>query len=64
MKGAAIQPLSANPAIGELTEFGKKLETIGYEGLWVTQAGGRGFMLPDPLLILAAALRVPQLGHH
>ena len=63
--GAAIQPLSANPAIGELMVFAKRLETIGYEGLWVTQAVGRGFMLPDPLLVLAAvagATSRPSLG--
>ncbi|MEM7101432.1 MAG: LLM class flavin-dependent oxidoreductase [Pseudomonadota bacterium] len=63
--GAAIQPLSTNPAIGELTEFAKQLEALGYESLWVTQAVGRGFMLPDPLLILAAAAGAtsrPSLG--
>ncbi len=63
--GAAIQPTTANPQFGELTRFAQHLEATGFESLWTTQATGRGFMLPDPLLVLAAAAAAtskPTLG--
>ena len=38
-----------------LVDQARRFEGEGFDGLWVFQAVGRGTMLPDPLLALAAA---------
>lgn len=48
--GAAL-PLTDQP-IGESAQL---LESIGYASIWTFDAVGRGRMLPDPLMALAAA---------
>lgn len=53
--GNLIQLNDDNPPVGALADRARELEDLGYDGLWVAQAVGRGRMLPDPLLTLAAA---------
>ncbi len=63
--GAALQPMSRTPETGALIARARELEGAGFDSLWVLQAIGRGFLLPDPLLSLAAAAAVThrvQLG--
>jgi len=53
--GALIGTPSPAPAVGALVRQARELEDEGFDSLFVAQAVGRGFMLPDPLLALAAA---------
>ncbi len=38
----------------------RRLEALGYESIWVFDAVGRGFILPDPLMVLAVAAAVTE----
>jgi alkanesulfonate monooxygenase SsuD/methylene tetrahydromethanopterin reductase-like flavin-dependent oxidoreductase (luciferase family) len=63
--GAVIGPMSPASPVGELLAQARTLESEGFDSLWVAQAVGRGMMLPDPLLALAAAAGAtqrPRLG--
>lgn len=40
---------------GGLVGHARWIEDEGFDSLWVVQAAGRGMMIPDPLLALAAA---------
>jgi alkanesulfonate monooxygenase SsuD/methylene tetrahydromethanopterin reductase-like flavin-dependent oxidoreductase (luciferase family) len=53
--GALIGPVGPSPAPSALVEQARRFEAEGFDGLWVAQAVGRGMMVPDPLLSLAAA---------
>lgn len=46
------------PEPGTLADTARRLEGLGYRSLWVFDAVGRGFMLPDPLMTLAVAATV------
>jgi alkanesulfonate monooxygenase SsuD/methylene tetrahydromethanopterin reductase-like flavin-dependent oxidoreductase (luciferase family) len=58
--GAVIAPVSRTPELGALVEQARRLEGEGFDGLWVVQAVGRGMMLPDPFIALAAAASVTR----
>lgn len=63
--GAVIGPMPPASPSGVLLEQARTLESEGFDSLWVAQAAGRGMMLPDPLLALAAAAGAtqrPRLG--
>jgi alkanesulfonate monooxygenase SsuD/methylene tetrahydromethanopterin reductase-like flavin-dependent oxidoreductase (luciferase family) len=63
--GALIGPAGASPAPHALVDQSRSLEGEGFDGLWVAQAVGRGMMVPDPFVSLAAAAAVTgrvQLG--
>ncbi|MDH3681444.1 MAG: LLM class flavin-dependent oxidoreductase [Acidimicrobiia bacterium] len=47
-------PLTA----ASLADGARLIERLGYRSIWVFDAVGRGFMLPDPLLALAVAATV------
>jgi alkanesulfonate monooxygenase SsuD/methylene tetrahydromethanopterin reductase-like flavin-dependent oxidoreductase (luciferase family) len=53
--GAIIGPLSPSPEVGALVTQARQLEDEGFDSLWTVQAVGRGLMIPDPLVSLAAA---------
>ena len=53
--GAIIGFLSSQPRPTDLAEQAKRYAGEGFDSLWVAQAVGRGFMLPDPFTALAAA---------
>lgn len=53
--GAIMGLLSARPRPTDLTEQAKRYAGEGFDSLWVAQAVGRGFMLPDPFTALATA---------
>ncbi|MEM9565652.1 MAG: LLM class flavin-dependent oxidoreductase [Actinomycetota bacterium] len=46
------------PGRGTLADSARRLEGLGFRSLWVFDAVGRGFMLPDPLQALTAAAAV------
>ena len=54
--GAIVQTPSSQ--VGAIAEQAKMLEGEGFDGLWTVQAMGRGFLMPDPLVALAAAAGV------
>ena len=59
--GAALTPNPVGggaPGPDTLSSSARLLEHLGYRSLWVFDAVGRGFMLPDPLMALAAAAAV------
>lgn len=43
---------------GSLAAGAARIEDLGYDGLWVFDAIGRGFVVPDPLAALAVAATV------
>ncbi len=53
--GALLGLMTPEPQPGELAAQARQLEGLGYDSLWVPQATGRGMMVADPLLVLAAA---------
>lgn len=53
--GAVIGLMSPKPEVGTLAAQARLLEDEGFDGLWVLQAVGRGVMVPDPFVVLAAA---------
>ncbi len=53
--GVLIAPISPALATGALVELAREVEGEGFDGLWVPQAVGRGRMVSDPLIALAAA---------
>lgn len=56
--GALIGVLPPSAETGALIRQARELEGEGFDGLWVPQAVGRGQMVFDPLLALAAAAAV------
>ncbi len=46
------------PGPGTIADAARRLEAIGFRSLWVFDAVGRGFMLPDPLQALTTAAAV------
>ncbi len=46
------------PGPDTLADSARRLEQLGYRSLWVFDAVGRGFMLPDPLMALTVAATV------
>ena len=56
--GALIGVLPASPEPAALLRQARELESEGFDSLWVPQAVGRGRMVFDPLLALAAAASV------
>jgi alkanesulfonate monooxygenase SsuD/methylene tetrahydromethanopterin reductase-like flavin-dependent oxidoreductase (luciferase family) len=61
--GAAL-PITADdggpPAPRDFAAGAVMLEEVGYTSVWVFDAIGRGFMLPDPLMALAVAATVTE----
>ncbi len=53
--GAVLVANSGAQGPGGLPRLAQQLEREGYDSLWVAQATGRGFFLPDPFVALAAA---------
>ena len=47
--------LSPQPRASDLAEQAKRYAGEGFDSLWMAQAVGRGFMIPDPFLSLATA---------
>lgn len=59
--GAALTgtPIGGGPVgPSTLADSARLLERLGYRSLWVFDAVGRGFMLPDPLMALTVAATV------
>jgi len=54
--GLGGQPVGA----GTFADGARLLERLGYDSLWVFDAVGRGFMLPDPLMALTIAATVTE----
>ena len=52
--GATLAQLSPGPA-APIAEQAKHYVAEGFESLWIPQAVGRGFMVPDPFVTLAVA---------
>jgi alkanesulfonate monooxygenase SsuD/methylene tetrahydromethanopterin reductase-like flavin-dependent oxidoreductase (luciferase family) len=52
--GATLAYLSPAPPV-QLAEWAKRLVAEGFESLWIPQAVGRGFLVPDPFVTLAVA---------
>jgi alkanesulfonate monooxygenase SsuD/methylene tetrahydromethanopterin reductase-like flavin-dependent oxidoreductase (luciferase family) len=53
--GALIGFLSPQPQPTDVAEQAKGYAGEGFDSLWIAQAIGRGFMIPDPFVALAAA---------
>ncbi len=53
--GAIIGLLSSHPQPTDLAEQAKRYAGEGFDSLWMAQAVGRGFMIPDPFTALATA---------
>ena len=56
---------SAAPVVEQLVSIAQNVEKLGFEGLWVTDAFGRGFPTLDPLILLgalAATTKTIELG--
>jgi alkanesulfonate monooxygenase SsuD/methylene tetrahydromethanopterin reductase-like flavin-dependent oxidoreductase (luciferase family) len=47
-------PLAEGAVIDRIVDIGRRVETLGFDGLWVTDAFGRGRPTLDPLTLLAA----------
>lgn len=58
--GAVIGGLGPGAEAGALAAQARRLQDEGFDGLWVVQTAGRGMMMPDPLLALAAAAAVTE----
>ncbi|MGF1598038.1 MAG: LLM class flavin-dependent oxidoreductase [Acidimicrobiales bacterium] len=50
------------PAAGTVADSARRLEDAGYRSIWVFDAVGRGFILPDPLMALAVVATVTGDG--
>jgi alkanesulfonate monooxygenase SsuD/methylene tetrahydromethanopterin reductase-like flavin-dependent oxidoreductase (luciferase family) len=57
--GATLAYLSPAPP-AEVADWAKRLVAEGFEGLWIPQAIGRGFLVPDPFVTLAVAATVTE----
>ncbi len=53
--GALIGLLSPEPQSTDLAEQAKRYAGEGFDSLWMAQAIGRGFLIPDPFVALATA---------
>lgn len=61
--GAAmpLAPLGGGPmGQNSMAESSATLERLGYESIWVFDAVGRGFILPDPFMALTVAATVTE----
>ena len=58
--GAVIGGLGPAAEVGALAVQARQLEDEGFDSLWVVQTAGRGMMMPDPLVALAAAAAVTE----
>jgi alkanesulfonate monooxygenase SsuD/methylene tetrahydromethanopterin reductase-like flavin-dependent oxidoreductase (luciferase family) len=61
--GAALPVSAADggpPAARDFASGATLLETLGYSSVWVFDAIGRGFMMPDALMALAVAATVTE----
>ncbi|MEM1435194.1 MAG: LLM class flavin-dependent oxidoreductase [Pseudomonadota bacterium] len=58
--GAALTTMSSDPGTGWIADRARQLEQLGYDSLWLPQAVGRGFFLPDILKSLAVAAAVTE----
>ena len=56
--GALFGFLSARPHMSDLAEQARRYAVEGFDSLWMAQAVGRGFMIPDPFIGLATAANV------
>ncbi|WP_020660000.1 LLM class flavin-dependent oxidoreductase [Amycolatopsis benzoatilytica] len=52
--GATLARLSPGPPIA-IAEWARRLAGEGFQSLWTPQVIGRGFLVPDPFVALAAA---------
>jgi alkanesulfonate monooxygenase SsuD/methylene tetrahydromethanopterin reductase-like flavin-dependent oxidoreductase (luciferase family) len=52
---ALIGLLSPQPQPTDLAEQAKRYVGEDFDSLWIAQAVGRGFMIPDPFVALAVA---------
>jgi len=48
------------PLVEQLVEMAQTIETLGFEGLWVTDAFARGWATLDPLVLLGALASVTK----
>jgi alkanesulfonate monooxygenase SsuD/methylene tetrahydromethanopterin reductase-like flavin-dependent oxidoreductase (luciferase family) len=48
------QPMAEGAVIDRIIDIGHRVEALGFHGLWVTDAFGRGRPTLDPLILLAA----------
>ena len=53
--GAVIGPVAPSSRPGAVADLARRLEGEGFESLWAVQAVGRGMMVLDPFVALAAA---------
>jgi alkanesulfonate monooxygenase SsuD/methylene tetrahydromethanopterin reductase-like flavin-dependent oxidoreductase (luciferase family) len=53
--GATLAQLSPGSPPAPIAERSKRYVAAGFESLWIPQAVGRGFMVPDPFVTLAVA---------
>ncbi len=61
--GAALPlaDLGGGPLVGpSLADGARTVERLGYDSIWVFDAVGRGFILPDPLMALTVAATVTE----
>ncbi len=58
--GALLGPFANGAATDNIAERARLLVGEGYESLWAAQSIGRGFMLTDPLTVLAIAASVTK----
>ena len=56
--GALFGFLPAQPHMSDLAEQARRYAGEGFDSLWMAQAVGRGFMIPDPFIALATAASV------
>lgn len=54
------RPADAMPTIDRLTSFAQRIEALGFSGLWVGDAMGRGEPTLDPMLALATLCAVTR----
>ncbi len=52
--GATLASLSPGPPVA-IAERARSLVSAGFESLWIHQIVGRGYLVPDPFVTLAAA---------
>ncbi|MBM4256457.1 MAG: LLM class flavin-dependent oxidoreductase [Deltaproteobacteria bacterium] len=58
--GALLGFLPPQSPVGDLTEQARRFAGEGFDSLWVPQAIGRGFMIPDPFVALTAIAMVTK----
>jgi alkanesulfonate monooxygenase SsuD/methylene tetrahydromethanopterin reductase-like flavin-dependent oxidoreductase (luciferase family) len=59
--GALLGPISADAPANTIARQAQILADAGYSSLWSAQAIGRGFMMSDPFVCLAAAAAATDL---